>query len=62
MNNYAHLIRKLVHKTGLSIGEIADKINASVKSVYKWMNGTSRPNCEHLWSLLALAEGLHLGL
>ena len=55
-NKYVGLIRKLVHSTGLSILDIAIEIHASEKSIYKWMNGTSRPNCEHLLALLALAE------
>ena len=55
-NKYVGLIRKLVHNTGLSVLEIAVEIKASEKSIYKWMNGTSLPNCEHLLALLALAD------
>ena len=55
-NTYVELIRTLVRDTGLDILDIAIRINASEKSIYKWMNGTSRPNCEHLLALLALAR------
>lgn len=58
-NKYVSLIRKLVRDTGLSVLDIAIEIDASEKSIYKWMNGTSRPNCEHLLALLALAEERH---
>ena len=55
-NKYVGLIRNLVHKTGMPIINLAIEINASEKSIYKWMNGTSCPNCEHLLALLLLAE------
>lgn len=58
-NNYVGLIRSLVSRTGLSVLDIAVRIDASEKSIYKWMNGTSKPNCEHLLALLALAEEPH---
>ena len=58
-NKYVGLIRKLVRSTGLDVLDIAIEINASEKSIYKWMNGTSCPNCEHLLALLALAEKQH---
>ena len=57
---FVRAIRKLVHKTGLSILDLAIEIKASEKSIYKWMNGTSRPNCEHLLALLVLTEGQHI--
>ena len=56
INNYSRDIRILVHKTGLDIINLANKINASEKSIYKWMNGTSLPNCGHLLALISLAN------
>ena len=56
ISNYSHDIRKLVYDTGLSILDLAIEIDASEKSIYKWLNGTSRPNCSHLLALIKLAE------
>ena len=56
INNYSHDIRKLVYKTGLDILALAIEIDASEKSIYKWMNGTSLPNCSHLLALIRLAN------
>ena len=53
---YLGIIRKLVRSTGLSILDTAIEINASEKSIYKWLKGTSSPNCEHLLELLSLIE------
>lgn len=55
-NNYVVLIRRLVYKTGLTILDLLIKIDASEKSIYKWMNGKSLPDCRHLLALLALAN------
>ena len=55
-NNHSHDIRKLVYKTGLDIPSLAIEIDASEKSIYKWMNGTSLPNCSHLFALIRLAN------
>ena len=55
-NNYSRDIRTLVCKTGLDILDLAIEINASEKSIYKWMNGTSLPNCSHLLALIRLAN------
>ena len=56
MSSYVGLIRSLVHKSGLPILDLAIEIGASEKSIYKWMNGTSLPNCKHILALLSLAE------
>ena len=56
INNYSHDIRTLVYKTGLDILDLAIEIDASEKSIYKWMNGTSLPNCSHLLALIRLAN------
>lgn len=49
-------IRRLVAATGLDIKDVAIEINASVKSVYKWLNGTSIPSKKHYDALVALAK------
>lgn len=54
--NYSRDIRTLVYKTGLDILNLAIEIDASEKSIYKWMNGTSLPNCSHLLALIRLAN------
>ena len=56
VNNYSRDIRTLVYKTGLDVLALAIKIDASEKSIYKWMNGTSLPNCSHLLALISLAN------
>ena len=56
INNHSHDIRKLVYKTGLDVVSLAIEIDASEKSIYKWMNGTSLPNCSHLLALIRLAN------
>lgn len=50
------LIRKLIAKTGLSIHELSIKIDASDKTIYKWISGKCLPNCKHLLSLLEIIE------
>ena len=52
---HRELICKLVTSSGLSINEVASKIGSSPKSIYKWMNGSSLPNCKHLLALLDIA-------
>ena len=56
MNDHSGLIRKLINDTGLTILALAVEIDASEKSIYKWMNGTSLPNCSHLLALIRLAN------
>ncbi len=56
MNDQNRQIRKLVAASGLSISELANKINASPKSIYKWMSGVSLPNKEHLTALYKVLE------
>lgn len=56
MDSYTRAIRSLVKKIGLDYVSLGIEINASEKSIYKWLNGTSRPNCSHLLSLIALAD------
>jgi transcriptional regulator with XRE-family HTH domain len=49
-------MRKLISDTGYEDYEkLAQKIGASEKSIYKWMNGTSEPSAEHFYQLLRLA-------
>lgn len=55
MNKHQIVICKLVSESGLTINEIALSIGSSPKSIYKWMNGTSLPNCKHLLALLDLS-------
>jgi hypothetical protein len=33
-------------------------IDASEKSIYKWANGTSKPDCDHIFAMLAIAGWL----
>ena len=55
MNNRTlQMIRSLVLKTGLDFVTLGTRIGASEKSIYKWMNGTSKPSCDHLLSLFRL--------
>lgn len=56
MSDYVVAVRKLIAATGLDIVDLAIAIDASEKSIYKWMNGTSLPDCRHLLALISLAE------
>lgn len=56
MNNNHLIVRKLIAATGLSILSLALEIDASEKSIYKWMNGTSLPDCKHLLALIRLVD------
>jgi hypothetical protein len=38
--------------------DLAASIDASEKSIYKWMNGTSLPDATHLYRLMQLAGWL----
>jgi hypothetical protein len=49
------LLRQLVYATGQEIPDLAVSIDASEKSIYKWINGTSQPDCYHFYQLLQLA-------
>lgn len=53
--DYSHDIRSLVSKTGLDIKELAIAINASEKSIYKWIKGRSAPDFAHTRALFNLA-------
>ena len=55
-------IRRLIGRTGLDYQTLSTKIGASVKSIYKWWNGTSMPSCHHLIAMLALVEEREGGL
>lgn len=52
--DYTHIIRSLVRKTGYDIQTLSIIIDASEKSIYKWMNGKSKPSFEHSYALLNL--------
>ena len=56
MSDYVVAVRKLIAATGLEIVDLAIAIDASEKSIYKWMNGTSLPDCRHLLALISLVE------
>jgi len=51
----SRLIRILVAQSGDSVLDVAVSIEASEKSVYKWMNGASMPDAAHFSRLLRLA-------
>ena len=54
---YVKKICRLIHKTGMSIFNLAIEIEASPQSIYKWMSGQSLPSCEHILRLLDLVNG-----
>lgn len=56
MDDSKGLIRRLISETGLSIRELAIQIDASEKSIYKWISGQSLPNCKHLLAILMLID------
>lgn len=51
-----HLVRKLVYATGMDYISLGVAIDASDKSIYKWMSGKSQPDSEHLLKLIALVK------
>lgn len=59
MNQHQKTICQLVSSLNLSIQEVAQLIGSSPKSIYKWMNGTSLPNCKHILALLEAKENMH---
>lgn len=56
VNKNSQKIRELVRMTGMDVLSLAVAIDASEKSVYKWMNGTSNPNLSHYIALVELAN------
>ena len=49
-------IRTLVAATKLNPIDLGIRINASEKSIYKWMNGSSMPSCAHVLRLMKLVD------
>jgi hypothetical protein len=54
----SRLIRQLVWASNQELPDLAVSIDASEKSIYKWMNGTSLPDATHLYRLMELAGWL----
>lgn len=53
-NDCAPLIRSLIRQTGMDVLTLSTYIGASEKSIYKWMNGTSKPSFDYTYALLKL--------
>ena len=59
-DDFAERLKRFQKESGLSWSEIARRIGAYRHTVFRWVNGSSRPNTEHMTALLELAEDLGL--
>ena len=59
-NDFTERLKRFKRESGLSWSEIARRIGTYCHTVFRWVNGTNRPNTEHMMALLELAEGLGL--
>ena len=58
--NFAERLKRFQKESGLSWSEIARRIGTYRHTVFRWVNGSIRPNTEHMMALLELAGGLGL--
>ena len=59
-DDFTERLKSFQKESGLSWSEIARRIGTYRHTVFRWVNGSSRPNTEHMMALLDLAEGLGL--
>ena len=59
-DDFAKRLKRFQKESGLSWSEIARRIGAYRHTVFRWANGSRRPNTEHMMALLELAEDLGL--
>ena len=58
--DFTERLKRFQKESGLSWSEIAQRVDAYRHTVFRWVNGRSRPNTEHMMALLAMAQGLGL--
>ena len=59
-DDFPERLKRFQRESRLSWSEIARRIGTYRHTVFRWANGSSRPNMEHMMALLALAEDLGL--
>ena len=59
-DDFPERLKRFQRESGLSWSEIARRIGVYRHTVFRWANGRTRPNFEHMMALLDLAEGLGL--
>ena len=59
-DDFAERLKRCQKESGLSWSEIARRIGTYRHTVFRWVNGSSRPNTEHMMALLELAKDLGL--
>ena len=59
-DDFTERLKRFQKESGLSWSEIARRVGTYRHTVFRWMNGSRRPNTEHMMALLDLAEGLGL--
>ncbi len=59
-DDFPERLKCFQRESGLSCSEMARRIGAYRHTVFRWVNGSRRPNMEHMMALLTLAESLGL--
>lgn len=55
MGNTQSAVCRLIHCISNDISVVADRIGSTPQNVYKWENGISKPDGEHLLTLIRVA-------
>ena len=58
--DFTERLKRFQKESGLSWSEIARRIGTYRHTVFRWANGSTCPNTEHMMALLELAESLGL--
>lgn len=59
-DDFPERLKRFQEESDLSWSEIARRIGTYPHTVWRWKEGLSRPNVEHMMALLDLAESLGL--
>ena len=59
-DDFAERLKRFQKESELSWSEIARRIGTYRHTVFRWVNGSNRPNTGHMMALLDLAESLGL--
>ena len=59
-DDFTERLKRFQKESGLSWSEIARRIGTYRHTVFRWVNGSSLPNTEHMMALLDVAESLGL--
>ena len=59
--DFPERLKRFKEESGLSWSEIARRIGTYPHTVWRWTQGRTRPNTQHMMALLELADDLGLG-